>query len=96
MFKIDKISNRIIPLQVKGFAEVESNFGQELEWLLLEDKKSSRIQFRKPFDSDNRDNWPEIIEWLVSNMTLLEKALRQPLAEAGSKLKVLGIAESDD
>lgn len=77
-------------------AEVESNFGQELEWLLLEDKKSSRIQFRKPFDSDNRDNWPEMIEWLVSKMTLLEKALRQPLAEAGSKLKVHGITESDD
>ena len=77
----------------KRQAEIESDFGQELEWLLLEDKKSSRIQLSKSFEGHNRDNWPEMIEWLVSNMTLFEKALRQPLLEAASKLKVIGIAE---
>lgn len=76
--------------------EIERSFGKKLIWNQVEGRKASRIQFRKPFDSDNRDNWPEMIEWLVSNMTLFEKALRQPLAEADSKLKVLGIAESGD
>ena len=67
--------------------EIEGSFGKKLIWNHIEGRKASRIQFRKPFDGDNRDNWPEMIEWLVSNMTLFEKALRQPLAEADSKLK---------
>ncbi|MXZ48688.1 MAG: DUF4268 domain-containing protein [Candidatus Dadabacteria bacterium] len=77
-------------------AEIEGSFGKKLIWNHKEGRKASRIQFRKLFDGYNRDNWPEMIQWLVSNMTLFEKALRQPLAEAGSKLKVLGIAESGD
>ena len=76
--------------------EIERSFGKKLIWNQVEERKASRVQFRKSFDSDNRDNWPEMIEWLVSNMTSFEKALRQPLAEADSKLKVLGIAESGD
>ena len=76
--------------------EIENKLGKELEWLLLEDKKSSRIQLSKSFEGHNRDNWPEMIEWLVSNMILFEKALRQPLSEAASKLKVHGIVESGD
>lgn len=67
--------------------KIEESFGKNLVWNHIEDRKASRIQFRKPFDGDNRDNWPKMIEWLVSNMTLFEKALRQPLAEADSKLK---------
>ena len=67
--------------------EIESSLGKELNWNLLEGRKASRIQLSKLFDGYNRDNWPEMIEWLVSNMTLFEKALRQPLSEAASKLK---------
>ena len=76
--------------------EIEKNFGEKLVWDYKEERKKSIILFRKPFDGGNRDNWPEMTEWLVSNMTSLEKALRQPLAEAASKLKGLQIAESDD
>ena len=78
-FLFDELKNRQ--------AEIESNFGQEFEWLLLEGKKSSRIQLSKSFEGHNRDNWPEMIEWLVSNMTLFEKALKQPLSEAAFKVK---------
>ena len=67
--------------------EIESKFGKELEWLLLEGKKSSRIQLSRPFEGNNRDNWPEMIKWLVSNMSSLEKALKQPLEKAASKLR---------
>ena len=69
--------------------EIESNLGKELNWRRKEGVKARRIQLSKPFDGYNRDNWPEMIEWLVSNMTLFEKALRQPLLEANSKLKRL-------
>ena len=73
--------------------EIESIIGKELNWRRKEGVKARRIQLSKPFDGYNRDNWPEMIEWLVSNMTLFEKALRQPLSGAASKLKAVGIAE---
>ena len=73
--------------------KIEKSFGEELAWDEMEGNKASRIQFRKsfdePFDCHNQENWPEMIEWLISKMTLLEKALKKPLSEAASKLKVL-------
>jgi hypothetical protein len=67
--------------------EIESKFGAELEWLRLDDKKASRIQFRKEFDGYNNESWPEIIKWLVAEMIKFEKALKQPLQNANQKLK---------
>ena len=67
--------------------EIESKFGKKLEWLPLEGKQSSRIQLSSPFEGTNRDNWPEMIKWLVLNMSSLEKALKQPLEKAASKLR---------
>lgn len=69
--------------------EIEKNFGEKLIWNQKEDRKASLIQFSKPFDCYNQENWPEMIEWLISKMTLLEKVLKEPLSEAASKLKVL-------
>ena len=76
--------------------EIEKSFGKELNWNRLEGRKASRIQLSNPVEGYNRDNWPEMIEWLVSNMTLFEKALREPLSEAASRLKILGIGEFGD
>jgi len=67
--------------------EIETKFGTELEWLRLDDKKASRIQFRKEFDGYNNEHWPEIIKWLVVEMIKLEKALKQPLQNANQRLK---------
>lgn len=66
--------------------EIERSFGKALFWKRLEGKKASIIQFSEPFDGDNKDRWPDMIKWLVSKMTLFEKALRGPLSEAASRL----------
>ena len=66
---------------------IEGNFGHELEWLRLDNKKASRVQFKKEFEGYNKDNWPEIIEWLVNHMICLEKALKKPLQQVNSELK---------
>lgn len=96
LFRSNAKENKFLFNELKNRqAEIESNFGRELEWLFLEDKKSSRIQLSTPFEGHNKDNWPEMIEWLVSNMTSFEKALRQPLAEAASKLKSPEFTESE-
>jgi len=69
---------------------IESAFGDELEWLRLDAKKSSRIQFSKAFDGYNQDNWGDIIEWMVEYMLRLEKALKVPLAAVNQQLRQLG------
>ena len=88
LFRSNAKENKFLFNELKSQQnEIESKFGKELEWLPLEGKKSSRIQLSRPFEGNNRDNWPEMIKWLVSNMSSLEKALKQPLKKAASKLK---------
>jgi hypothetical protein len=55
---------------------IEQVFGNPLEWLRLDDKKSSRVQFGKTFDGYNEDNWGAMIEWLVKHFVKLERAFR--------------------
>ena len=67
--------------------DIESSFGFPLEWLRLDDKKASRIQLRKEFDGYNREQWQDMIDWLVDHMIRLEKAFKSPLHAANEKLK---------
>ncbi|AYF04189.1 DUF4268 domain-containing protein (plasmid) [Paracoccus yeei] len=67
--------------------QIEETFGHPLTWKRLDDKKSSRIQYDKPADSYNQDNWPDLIEWLAQHVVLLENALRGPLQRANQSLK---------
>jgi len=66
---------------------IEQTASHELEWMRLDNKKSCRIQFTKTADGYNKDLWPEWTEWLIQEMTKLEKALKQPLAEAANQLR---------
>lgn len=67
--------------------EIESDFGAELVWQPLPDRKACRIQFGKPVDGYDSANWPEMIHWLVKHMTLLESALSGPLEKIRQNLK---------
>ncbi|MGF1758953.1 DUF4268 domain-containing protein [Photobacterium sagamiensis] len=66
---------------------IENAFGEELQWLRLDTKKASRIQYKKEFEGYNKDNWFEMIQWLVKHMTNLEQAFKQPLLRVNSELK---------
>ena len=61
--------------------KVESLFGAELQWQRLDDKKASRICFSRPFDGFDRENWPEIVEWLCDHTNKLETAFSESLRE---------------
>lgn len=67
--------------------EIEAAFGEPLNWMRLDDKKMSRIQFSCKADGYNRDKWPEYIQWHLAQMTRFEKALKQPLHKAAEALK---------
>lgn len=66
---------------------IEQNFGDELEWLRLDDKKACRIQFSCEADGFNKENWSQYAAWHLENMTKFEKALKGPLKKAAEALK---------
>lgn len=68
---------------------IEQEFGHSLQWLRLDSKKASRIVYSKNFDGYNKENWSQIIKWLVAEMTKLELALKNVLPDINQQLKDL-------
>lgn len=66
---------------------IEASFGAELEWLRLDKKKSSRIQFRKKFDGYNKESWPDMIAWLAEYLPKLEHTFSQHIEAIRKELK---------
>ena len=46
--------------------EIESQIGSKLNWNPNPDNRDKVIMLIKQFNLDNKDNWPEAIEWLVA------------------------------
>lgn len=67
---------------------IEETFGEPLEWLRLDDKKSSRIQFSCKADGFNKEHWSDWVQWHLNHMTKFEKALKTPLQKASEALKL--------
>ena len=67
--------------------ELESHFGQALEWNRMDDHKSSKIRLVQSFDSYDRSKWSGIVEWLGENIDRLEKTFSEPLERLNQELK---------
>lgn len=72
---------------IKYKEQIEISFGAQVEWLRLDDKKQSRIQFSRKVDGFNKEAWPEYIGWHLEYMTRLEKSFKEPLLQAAEALK---------
>ena len=70
---------------------IEQAFGQPLEWLRLDDKKSSRIQCSISADGFNKELWAKWVAWHVEQMPKLEAAFKKPLQQAAVALKQQGV-----
>lgn len=68
--------------------QIEHDFGDPLDWLRLDDKKMSRIQFTCIADGFNNELWEKHIKWQLENIIRLERALSKPLQKAAEKLKL--------
>lgn len=68
-------------------ASIEDAFGHPIEWLRLDNKKASRLQFSLPCEGYDRDRWDDYISWHVATIQKFEKALRQPLQQLGQAFK---------
>lgn len=69
--------------------QIEAAFGAELEWQPLPNRKACRIQYSRAVDGYNKDNWADMINWLVEHMTRLEAALSAPIGVIRQNLKSL-------
>lgn len=67
--------------------KIEESFGDQLEWLRLDDKKSSRIQYTCKADGFNKEHWAQWVEWHLAQMIKLEEAFKASLQQASDALK---------
>ena len=70
--------------------QLERDFGGTLQWRRMDDRKSSRIDWSRSFDSYSRDVWPEIAEWLAEHVSRLESAFKPHLQRLNRELKARG------
>lgn len=70
--------------------QLERDFGGTLEWRRMDDKKSSRIDLSRSFDSYNKAVWPEITKWLAEHISRLESAFKPRLQHLNRELKARG------
>lgn len=58
--------------------EIESNFGDNLEWERLTNKKMSRIAYRLEFvNIFNKDDWPIMMDFMSDSMIRFDKVLKK-------------------
>lgn len=75
--------------------EIEKAFGDSLIWDIQDNRKSSRIEFKKVgLNYFEKDQWPSIIAFLADTMARLEKALRKPVQQVNSEIAANSIASS--
>jgi len=71
---------------------IEAEFGEQLEWERLDNKKSSRIKYElKDVNFFNKDDWEKMIEFMVDGMIRMEKVFKEHLKKVNQKLKLKGI-----
>ena len=67
--------------------EIEEQFGAELQWQRMDEKKACRICYSHPYDGFDDENWPAMINWLCDHIVSLEQAFSEPLARLSRQLK---------
>ena len=70
-------NKRVFKALIERIFEIEESFGDKLIWEELPTKKASRIKYELlNVDYFNKDNWPTIIDFLVTSMLKLEPTFR--------------------
>ena len=76
--------------------EIEERFGAKLDWPPPDGSQHRKIHRTKPFDVNNEENWPEMVDWLCEHIVKLEEAFKEPLGLLSQKLKSRGAVSLND
>jgi hypothetical protein len=74
--------------------QIEAEFGADLIWRRMDDKKQSLIVCSEEFDGYNREAWPDMASWLSSHIRKLERVLVERLN--GLNIPDLSLGEEVD
>jgi hypothetical protein len=74
--------------------ELQKSFGARFDWRRLDEKKVSDIVFRQSFDGYERDNWPQMIEWLVDHMQKLQTTFEPEIPNLRQVLRKKNFGEA--
>jgi hypothetical protein len=67
--------------------QIENEFGNDLIWERLDAKKACRIKYEKlNLNVFDKDNWQDMIDFMIDGMIRMETALKKPLSEIRQKL----------
>jgi hypothetical protein len=66
---------------------IEAIFGRPIDWRRIEGKKACRIACCQNFDSFDRENWPEMIQWMTAYVPKLEKAFGPLISKISARMR---------
>lgn len=67
--------------------EIERDFGEPLEWDEMEGQQACRIKAETPGDIYDREQWPQMIEFMTDRMIRLVPALKTRLQETVREMR---------
>jgi Domain of unknown function (DUF4268) len=83
----DKGENESIFDQLLAEREaIEAEVGGGLEWERLDSKRACRIKLERPANVFEREQWPEMIPFMIDAMLRLEKALKPRIVRIAGRL----------
>lgn len=65
----------------------EQTVGEELEWRRIDDKKVSMVVCKTPVQGYSKENWPEMIAWLVDHYRKMDEAFSEPVRGLAARMK---------
>ncbi|WPY95283.1 DUF4268 domain-containing protein [Limimaricola variabilis] len=66
----------------------EQLMGEELEWRRIDEKKVSMVVCKTPAQGYSKENWPEMISWLVERYRKMDKVFSEPVRSLASRVRL--------
>jgi len=87
--KTSKEENKTIFDKIYNFKDqIEQEFGHQLSWERLDDKKMSRIAFyKKGLSVFDKNDWPEMLDFIEKYMIRYEATMRGYLGKVKERMK---------
>lgn len=60
--------------------------GEPLEWRRIDDKKVSMMVCKMPVQGYSKENWPEMISWLIEHYRKMDAAFSEPVRVLAAKI----------
>jgi hypothetical protein len=65
----------------------EQTVGEEMEWRRIDDKKVSMMVCKTPVQGYSKENWPEMLAWLVDHYRRMDEAFSEPVRTLAARMK---------